>query len=106
MTTTMFTSTPVSAATPVSDAGVELPPFTSYIHLVSIDPAENRYRFYRLQWHPTLWDDLALICVWGRIGTLGQVRVLHTARTPDALADADRILRLRLRHGYDLVDWH
>ena len=25
-----------------ADAGVELPPFTSYVHLVSIDPAENR----------------------------------------------------------------
>lgn len=53
MTTT--TPFPDSATTPVSDAGVELPPFTSYVHLVSIDPAENRYRFYRLQWHPPLY---------------------------------------------------
>ena len=104
MTTT--TPLPVAAAPPESDADLELPPFTSYVHLVSIDPAENRYRFYRLQWHPTLWDDVALLCVWGRIGTLGQVRVLHSARTPAAVAEADRILRLRLRHGYDLVDWH
>ena len=104
--TTTTTTTPVSADPPVSDTGLELPPFTSYVHLVSIDPADNRYRFYRLQWHPTLWDDCALICVWGRIGTLGQVRVLHSAHTPAAAAEAARLLRLRLRHGYDLVDWH
>ena len=47
-------ATPVSAPTRVSDTDLELPPFTSYVHLVSNDPTENRYRFYRLQWHPTL----------------------------------------------------
>jgi len=73
---------------------------------VSIDPAANRYRFYRLQWHATLWDDVALLCVGGRIGTLGRVHVLHGARTPEAVAEAEQILRLRLRHGYALVDWH
>ncbi len=96
--------TTMATPAPVSDAGLALPPFTSYVHLVSIDPAENRYRFYRLQWHPTLWDDVALICVWGRIGTLGQVQVQHTARTPEAEGVAARILRLRLRHGYQLAD--
>jgi len=98
----MTTSTPL----PASDTSMELPPFTSYVHLVSIDPTANRYRFYRLQWHPTLWDDRALLCVWGRIGTLGQVRVLHHAQTPEALTEADRTLRVRLRHGYQIVDWH
>ncbi len=92
--------------TPVSDTDRELPPLTAYVQLVSIDPAANRYRFYRLQWHPTLWDDRALLCVWGRIGTFGQVRVLHGIRTPDAVAEAERLLRLRLRHGYELIDWH
>ena len=101
----MTTTTALNQPRP-ADAELELPPFTSYVHLVSIDPVENRYRFYRLQWHPTLWDDRALLAIWGRIGTLGQVRVLHSSPTPEARAEADRILRLRLRHGYQLVDWH
>ncbi len=88
-----------------ANAGLELPPFTSYVHLVSIDPAENRYRFYRLQWQPTLWDERALVCIWGRIGTLGQMSVLDVGDTPQAAADAAQLLRRRLRHGYQLVDW-
>ncbi len=102
MTTTTSLGDPASAL----DMGLALPPFTSYVHLVSIDPAENRYRFYRLQWHPTLWDDRALLCIWGRIGTFGNVRVLHGTHTSNAVAEAERLLRLRLRHGYQLVDWH
>jgi len=47
-----MTPTTVLDQTTLADGGLELPPFTSYVHLVSIDPAENRYRFYRLQWHP------------------------------------------------------
>ena len=100
----MTATTALDQAMP-ADAGLELPPFTSYVHLVSIDPAENRCRFYRLQWHPTLWGDLALVCIWGRVGTLGQVRVLHGVRTADAEATAQALLQLRLRHGYHVADW-
>ena len=92
--------------TAVSGTPADLPPFTSYVHLVRLNPAENQQWFYRLQWHPTLWDDRALLCVWGRVGTLGQVRVVHSARTPQADATAAVLLRLRLQHDYQLVDWH
>ena len=95
-----------SPALPAGAASVEAPPFRSYAHLVRSDPGEGRQHFYRLQWHPTLWDECALVCIRGRIGTLGHVHVLHAVRTPAAVADADRLVRRRLRHGYRLVDWH
>ena len=82
-----------------------MPYFTAYAHLVSIDPDRNRARFYRLQWQPALWEERALVCIWGRLGTLGQMSVLHVGDTPQATADAAQLLRLRLRHGYQLVDW-
>ena len=84
---------------------VAVPPFTSYVHLVSIDPTRNRRRFWRRQWHPTLWEGRALLCIWGRIGTLGRVRVLGQADIPHVEAFLPRLIRRRLQHGYQLVDW-
>ena len=92
-------------ATTAADQTVAVPPFTSSVHLVSIDPATNRRRFWRLQWHPTLWEGRVLLCVWGRIGTLGRVRVLGQADIPQEDARVDQLLRRRLRHGYQVVDW-
>ena len=90
---------------PAPDTDLDVPCFTAYTHLVSIDRDRNRARFYRLQWQPTLWDERALVCIRGRMGTLGQMSVLHVGHTPQAMADAAQLLRLRLRHGYQLVDW-
>ena len=89
----------------VAERPVAIPPFTSYIHLVSIDPTRNRRRFWRLQWHPTLWEGQALLCIWGRIGTLGRVRVLGQADGPPGDARVDQLLRRRLWHGYEFGDW-
>ena len=89
----------------VAERPVAIPPFMSYIHLVSIGPTRNRRRFWRLQWHPTLWEGQALLCIWGRIGTLGRVRVLGQADSPQGGARVDQLLRRRLRHGYELADW-
>ena len=91
--------------TPAPETDLDVPCFTAYAHLVSIDPDRNGQRFYRLQWQPTRWEVRALVCIWGRIGTLGQMSVLHVGHTPQATADAAELLRLRLRHGYQLVDW-
>lgn len=35
---------------------------------VSVDPAQNRSRFYVLGLEETLWGESALVCTWGRIG--------------------------------------
>ncbi len=83
-----------------------VPPFTHELRLVSIDASRNPARFYLLQWHPTLWDDVALVRVWGRIGSRGRAKVLLHAASPTVNAAVERLVRRRLRHGYRLVDWH
>jgi predicted DNA-binding WGR domain protein len=92
-------------STPTPATSSELPPFTRYIRLESIDPTKNRARFYLLQWQPTLDGRLALLRIWGRLGTLGRVRTLlwaDDAQMPDHI---ERVLHQRLRHGYQLVAW-
>ena len=82
-----------------------LPPFTRYVRLESVDHTRNRARFYVLQWQPTLDGRLALLRIWGRLGTLGQVRTLlwaDDARLPD---DITRVVHQRLLHGYELTAW-
>jgi predicted DNA-binding WGR domain protein len=82
-----------------------LPAFTRFLRLESVDPTTNRARFYLLQWQPTLDGRLALLRIWGRLGTLGQVRTLLWADDAQALTHIERVLHQRLLHGYELVAW-
>jgi len=82
-----------------------LPPFTHYVRLESLDPATNRARFYLLQWQPTLDGRLVLLRIWGRLGTLGQVRTLLWADDAEMPTHIKRVLHQRLQHGYQLVAW-
>jgi predicted DNA-binding WGR domain protein len=97
--------TPVPAAAAPPDAAL-VPPFTHELRLVSIDDSRNRARFYVLQWQPTLWDGVALVRVWGRIGSRGRAQVLRCADTPEVDDIVARLVRRRLQHGYQVVDWH
>jgi predicted DNA-binding WGR domain protein len=97
---------PVPPAPSSRDTPLELPPFAQELRLVSIDESRNRARFYVLQWHPTLWGGLALVRVWGRIGSAGRAKVLAYADSPTLDAALTRTVRRRLRHGYQVVDWH
>jgi predicted DNA-binding WGR domain protein len=79
--------------------------FRASIRFVSLGPARNRARFYRLHWQPTLWGELALVQTWGRLGTAGRTRV---AIYPDRLSAQENIARViihRLRHDYTLIGW-
>ena len=84
---------------------LELPPFTRYVRLESVDPATNRARFYLLQWQPTLDGRQVLLRIWGRLGTMGQVRPLLWADDAKLPAHLQQVLHQRLQHGYQLVDW-
>jgi predicted DNA-binding WGR domain protein len=68
-----------------------------------IRPERDEKRFYFIAIGPALFDPLAVIRVWGRIG--GHQRALLTpcASTADAQTLAVRLVRRRLRHGYHLV---
>jgi predicted DNA-binding WGR domain protein len=82
---------------PVSD---ELP---VSVCLVSIDPAKNRYRRYRITWQPTLWGEGALVRSWGRRGSIGRSQRTVYPDQASAQQAFQRLLRLRLRHGYHVL---
>jgi len=71
--------------------------------LVSIDPAKNRYRFYRINHQRTLWDEDVLVQTWGRLGTDGRARLCFLETTEQSQAMMAKLLRRRLQHGYYLA---
>jgi len=81
-----------------SDAG-----WAEGIQLQSIDPSRNRYRVYRLSWQPCLWGGGALVRSWGRRGTQGRSQPSFFPDEEQAQAERERILRVRARHGYQVV---
>ena len=82
-----------------------MPPFTRELRLVSIDASRNRARFYLLQWQPTLWGTVMLLRVWGRLGGQGRTQSVLEADAPQLDTVLTRLVRQRLRHGYQIVDW-
>jgi len=72
-----------------------------YVRLESVDPAENRYRYYIVSWLPTLWGTWGVLCEWGRIGQDPRgAQVRECADRDEALWVAAEVIDLRLRHGY------
>lgn len=72
------------------------------IHLLlSINPAANRARYYRVAVEPTLIGNICLTRCWGRIG--GHERRMAPEVFEDwdaAIGEAAKILRKKLRRGY------
>ena len=67
----------------------------------SVDPEENRHRFYVTAWQPTLWNTWALVCRWGRIGENPRgLRVQECANLDTALHLAAEVIDRRIKHGY------
>ena len=83
----------------------ELAQFQHYIRFVSVDPSRNRARFYRLSWQRTLDGSAALICNWVRLGTSGQTRTIFVADQHEVHAKLTRLIKRRLRRGYDVREW-
>ncbi len=78
----------------------------AFVHIVrfeSVDPAQQRFRFYEFRWQTTLWGGVALVRVWGRLGTPGHARVCEYPDRAAAAPDVERAVRRRLRRGYRLV---
>jgi predicted DNA-binding WGR domain protein len=75
----------------------ELP---SSVCLASDDPSTNRRRLYRLTWQQTLWGEGALVRWWGRRGSEGRSQVRYYPDPEGAQVAFQRIVRLRLLHGY------
>ncbi len=70
--------------------------------LERVDRAKNMARFYVLSIEPTLFEDLALVRRWGRIGSAGRERIdLHPSR-PIAQIELKKWLDRKRRRGYRL----
>lgn len=73
------------------------------IHLECVDPAANRFRAYHVAIEADLFAECALVVSWGRIGRPGRRRVVGSGDAATVRAMAQRLLRLRKRHGYVVV---
>ena len=75
----------------------------SIIYLTSVDPLRNRFRWYTVALQPTLFGGIDVVTWRGRIGQQGGVIKCYQAdSTQTAHRIAERLLRLRCKHGYVL----
>ena len=98
--------TGMDASATVDEQAARLTAFRAYVRFESRDPKANRDRYYDLLWQPTLFGDGALVRVWGRRGQSATTRVTTYPDRACALKDVRQLVRLRLRHGYQVTDWH
>ena len=66
----------------------------------SIDPAQNRFRFYNLSIQRTLWGEFAVVRQFGRIGTEGRRSVRFFSSINEAQEDFDQEAARRLQRHY------
>lgn len=75
------------------------------IRLERVNPAKNENRFYFIAWQPTLFDDGAVVRIYGRKD--GRQRVMAPvsfASLEAAWPFIRATLRRRLRNGYRTVE--
>jgi predicted DNA-binding WGR domain protein len=70
------------------------------IDLVRIEPAEGRFRFYRLALWPDLFGGVSLVREWGRLGNPGRLRCDHHDDPTAAEAALKALRRRKLSRGY------
>ena len=68
-----------------------------------VNPDKNEYRFYLVQVGASTIAPHAVLRLWGRIGGAQRGMVIPCDSPESAQALADKLIRLRLRHGYQIV---
>ena len=71
----------------------------------SLDPAKNRARLYTITWQPALWGGGAIVRRWGRLGGQGRALTVFYPDRASAQESVERLIRRRLRRGYQVVAW-
>ena len=72
--------------------------------LYSLEPDDNRFRFFVIEQREAPEGRVALVRRWGRVGTQGQLAVDATG-APDAIAQAhEALLARRLKRGYRVIE--
>lgn len=69
-----------------------------------VDPERNEKRYYHLSWGASLLYPWAVSRHWGRIGGAQQQMITPCESAEEAEKAAARLLRLRLKHGYKLIE--
>ncbi len=67
------------------------------------EPAKNAYRFYLIGWLPTLFDEGAVVRLYGRKGTTQRARATPFPSITEAWPLIRSVIKTRLRHGYQIV---
>ncbi len=76
------------------------PTLLQVLVLERIDRARNMARFFVLSIEPTLFEDLALVRRWGRIGSAGRERIDLQPSRPFAQIELTKWLDRKRRRGY------
>jgi predicted DNA-binding WGR domain protein len=74
-----------------------------YILFERTNRAQNERRFYTIIWQPTLLEAQAVVRIWGRRGGWQCLKTHPFATLNEAWPLIRRLIRLRLRHGYTVV---
>lgn len=80
---------------------------STYLYLQSVAPVHNRYRLYTIRidaGDPPADAPFTVICAWGRIGQQRQRRVYGCEDWEAVEKLLRRLLRVRLKHGYGVVE--
>ena len=72
------------------------------MHLRSVDPDQNRYRWYSMSLQYTIMGGVDLVCRWGRIGSQGRGIIYPFSDLQEARKGMARIARRRFGHGYSV----
>jgi predicted DNA-binding WGR domain protein len=75
-----------------------------YTLLDRTDRTQNMDRFYLVGWLPTLFDEGALVRMYGRKGSWQRLRITPYPSLTAAWPEIRRTLRTRMRHHYRMVD--
>ncbi len=66
-----------------------------------LDETINAKRWYVVTVQPTLFDDHAVICLWGRLGTDGErCRIIPATSRAEAEMRARKIVKQKVKKGY------
>jgi predicted DNA-binding WGR domain protein len=70
-----------------------------------INPDKNERRFYAIQAGASTVDSFAVLRIWGRIGGAQRAMATACASAEEAEKLAARLVRIRIRHGYSVVEF-
>ena len=83
----------------------EIARFGCRVRFVSLNPTKNRARFSTITWQPALWGGGAMVRRWGRLGGRGRSLIAFYPDRASAQEVVERLIRRRLRRGYQVVEW-